>query len=172
MPTIQIEARAIRLTADLIGERGQWLIVHQDDRVQVLSAADALAAYGLRGTKSPSPSTEMPAKGRGAPVVPKRSYKLTVEGKTIRVAGQAARILGALSQAVGAGNQPVITRRVTDFATETDARQTSGRLTDLHKLGLVKQITTPGKPRTFALTNNGLAVVRQELPGQQKGAGE
>jgi hypothetical protein len=104
--------------------------------------------------------------------VPPRSYKIEVEGKTLKVSGQSARILAALGEAVGAGNRAVPGRRVGDFTPQAaDGKQATVRLGDLTKAGLVNTIETPGKARTFSLTNNGLYVLRQGLLPVSSGKG-
>jgi hypothetical protein len=178
MPTIQIEVRAIKLTKDLLGERGSILLVFPDDRLELVSAETA-AALGMRGgTNAARASAPHQVRGRSArnprtpPVVPARSYKIEVEGKTVKVTGQGARILAALGAAVGANNHAVPARRVGDFTSQAaDGKQATVRLGDLTTVGLVNTIETPGKARTFSLTNNGLYVLKHGLLPASSGKG-
>ena len=181
MATVQINIQAIRLTNDLLAERGDWLVIYPDDRVVVLNQTEA-AKLGLRRATAPLTAPERPPKSRAQPrpngatasptarqapsAIPPHQHRVSVDinGKRVTLRRGGFVVLEAMYgwpklQYIGALNA-------------------SGDASEMKRLGFIEAHRDPdaeGRLRggkrimLWQLTNNGREIVRRvhEQPAKE-----
>jgi hypothetical protein len=154
VPRATGKVRGVRLKKPLTAAAGDWLILHDDDRVEVLSADTVSALYDVQhDARRGVPARKLRAAGR-----PEGSAQVTILGKRLLVSAQLGRALVALArvdQGHGAHSS-----QVARHLDENDVIQVSARLSDAVARGLAS-----GEPsgirngRIWRITNEGHAVV-------------
>jgi hypothetical protein len=118
---------AVRVTEDLLVEKGQWVLV-ADDVLQVMSHEDVLRHYDIR--EGPQP--------KGAA---RRS-----NGTGDEMSEQGLRVLRSLLRLGGSDRR---TREITKSLGDKDTRQASARLAQAQRHGLVTRRLPVGSNRGF-----------------------
>ena len=167
MPKVNIEVHAIRVREDLIAERGDWLIIHADERLQVASAQQA-AEFGLPGNASPAKAKTPPQrppvvpqkqKAPDAPFAPRHKRRVSVEinGKTLSVPGLYFAILRQFDDQL---NDPLSAHDLAGIG----GISSSSRLSEMAAKGLLQRVDAQGdarnRPYYYVATNEGLAIAR------------
>ena len=157
MPTVSIEARLIRVTADLLVEKGHYLLIYQDDRIIQLTpdearklAAGIPEARKVVNHRARGPNTMVDGAKYGANGT---SRIIQVDGKTIRLGKTTYEVLHMLLAATRDNQIWVRTRSL-------DHHSASARLVDLRKMGFTVSKNDGEAQLLWQLTNNGLALLR------------
>ena len=171
MATVQIYVQAIRLTNEIIAEKGDYLVIYPDDTVLTLSPEEA-AKLGIRtamrhantahgnGEKITSKSSrtshakrERDAKNEAlrnvASIIPKewRRVMCNINGKTIKMARSEFIVLEQMWD----WKEPRHIGILNDY----------GRASTLKSKGFLTASKTDPGPLRRILTNNGRAIVQQ-----------
>lgn len=149
-------ALAIRVKDDLIVEAGQWLLVFDDEQIEVMTDDEVRALYDLSPPAVAKPSKDY-KRGPIQHGYSVRSLVMDAGGKTLRVPGQLVRVLTALHTAGDRSLSGVVARQMSDAS---DRAQVSGRMTDAVALGFATKEPASGGQFYWTLTNEGRAVVR------------
>lgn len=157
MPQITISAQLIRIGRPI--HPGQWLLIHPDERYDVLTHEQAMALQGRR--VKPTPPAKIPDE---TPVkiaklhYPKQATIVPINGKTIRVEPQKM----ALLQYMAAHGQITVAEATILMGT----RQPTTILSALKLLGLVASTPTGASrhPHVYNITNEGRAIANGAVP--------
>ena len=164
--------KAVRLKFDLIAEAGDWIILHEDDSVSVLSDAEIKEHYNIVDFETNVAPSVVPPKPilvmsqTPEEVKPKKNFhvrrkalSIEIEGKTLTFGAQMVRMLCYLNMATS-GKRDACFNDVKNFVPEHEMDQTGTRLGLAEKFKFV-EIDRKGRVSFCKLTNEGRYVIKE-----------
>jgi hypothetical protein len=157
VPKVTKPTTAIRLKKALTANAGDWLIIKDDESVEVVSDAVIRQVFTIE-RKAESRIINRPSG------ITNSSYRLSIHGKDIKISGQLGRVLVAFSEADM--SHGAFVSQIRKYLNEKDAGSLTARLVDGEKLGFVtaaREERDPANKHSFLwkLTNNGREVARK-----------
>lgn len=143
MPTIQLEARLLRITKSIAP--GQWLMIFPDDRYEVIDHGEAMRLQGKHTRHAPPKVAKPPVAKQSPPIRPKHS--IVVGGKTIFIEPQKLSLLQYMQKH---GDMSVADLQTLGMA--------STALSALKSLGFVTSTKAENNTHIYSLTNEGRAI--------------
>jgi hypothetical protein len=157
VPKVTKPTTAIRLKKALTANAGDWLIIKDDESVEVVSDAVIRQVFTVEHKKE----TRYVNRPIG---VTNSSYRLNIHGKDMKISGQLGRVLVAFSEADM--SHGAFVSQIRKYLNEKDAGSLAARLGDGEKLGFVTAVREERDPENktsflWKLTNNGREVARK-----------
>lgn len=166
-PKVTKQVNAIRLKKQLVASAGDWLIIGEDDSIEVVTDLYVKQMFNVnRGEKPARQSPENFSR------IARESYRLTVGGKELKVGSQLGRVLVGFFEAdMGHG---AFSSQIKRHLNELDGQSMTARLSDATKYGFVEAVKSERDPEAptgflWKLTNNGREIARQ-IKKQQEAA--
>ena len=157
VPKVTKPTTAIRLKKALTANAGDWLIIKDDESVEVISDAIIRQVFTVEHKKE----TRYVNRPIG---VTNSNYRLNIHGKDVKVSGQLGRVLVGFAEA-DMGHGSYVTQ-IKKYLSDKDANSVTARLHDATNLGFVtadRAEKDPANNHSFLwkLTNNGREVARK-----------
>ncbi len=160
-PKIKAPVTAVRLREGLVAERGSWLIINDDDTVQVLSDEQVRAVFNVGAVTDGGARHRVPTVSNGRRVNGSVQVDL-LSGVKLTIGAQSIRILEALAKQPGGEIRSDSLDLIRRTLGERDQTQVTGRLHDAEVKKLVIKETIAGMTNryTWRLTNEGRAIAQ------------
>jgi hypothetical protein len=143
---------AVQIKTNLTIEAGNWLIIYDDERVEIIQDAMMRAFY------IPEKVAKLENTIKRGPYQTRKLYSIQINEKTLSIPGQMGRTIIALSEVdFGHGALAI---QVARLLSEKDASNVSGRLSEATKLKFAtKRIEADG--HRWSITNEGKLIAQK-----------
>lgn len=150
-PRITSKPRGILIKQDVTIKRGEWLVVHEDDRIEVLTSEEMRRNYTMEQI-APKPSSQKWGAQRGG------SYSLNGH----RATAQQIRTMTAMTEVeMETGQASMTSADIKRLVIKRDANQVSARLTELVNRGLVTKARRGDDRNVWSLTEAGREIEKK-----------
>lgn len=161
-PKITRPVHAVRLTHEVIADKGQWILFMDDDSVKVMDDAEVKAAFHIDGSTTSTTKTT-PSGRKPRTQYTRGSITVAIGDTEVSVGGQLARVLVAADRVTRMPNVTNFTSSsLTQYLNGHDVEQIAARLHDAHMKKYVIKVAHDGvmNRSTWALSNEGRALAR------------